>query len=91
MTVEPQAMADSRAHLRIENPSLHGNKAKVWLNGEDITHQVERIEVAWDCRDANRATLTVLVDELVVDGKVLVYRADAPQRFSDDDGKGRDG
>lgn len=82
-------MADSRAHLRIENASLHGHRAKVFLNDQEITHQVSRVEVVWDCREINSAVITLLVDDLVVDGKTLIYRADDPRRVSsnnDNDG-----
>jgi hypothetical protein len=77
--------AHSRAHLRIENSDLVGRNGTVTLNGQDISHQVQRVEVYWDADDVNRAIITLLVEELVVDGETLIYR---PEQCPNEDTDG---
>jgi hypothetical protein len=56
--------------LRIECHHLMGNRARVWIDDEEKTGSISRVELAWDASDFNRATVTYLVRELEVESIV---------------------
>lgn len=58
--------------LRLTTTGLHGKTCRVWLNDEEVSGRVQRVVLTADCQDANRAVLTLLVDEVEIDGQALI-------------------
>jgi hypothetical protein len=59
------------ARLKIHCPELVGYGASIELEGVDISHCVQGIELSLACDDATRATIKILVRELDVTAETL--------------------
>lgn len=78
------------SHIRIElpGPTARHPETKIWLNGEEITAALERIQVDASSRELTTVTLHLAIPTAVINGQV-----DAPPTVSNvqigvtDDGK----
>lgn len=61
------------AHLKIDCDGLGGCRAKIYLNGMEVSQFCEGIELSIRTDDVVRATITLLVDRLDVSTESLAY------------------
>lgn len=55
--------------LKLVGDGLHGKGTRVWIDGEE-RKDVVSVVVTFDCRDANRAVVEYVVDDLEVEAEV---------------------
>lgn len=71
------------ASLRIHCPSLLGHDAKVELDGRDIGHFLQGIEISFGVDDIVKATLKILVSDLDITTETFaVLKAYLEQKVS---------
>lgn len=76
--------------LRIEQESLSPRSTRIWLDGNEISNGLSKVSLSLSIDDLTTATLTILVNELVVDGRFIadlnaLVRDDAQVIAEDED------
>lgn len=61
-------LTGSPIHLKLTSGGIHGKTGRVWLNGEEITGRVRRVEVDWACDNVNMAVIHLYADSIQIDG-----------------------
>ena len=59
-------------HIKLTSGGVHGKTGRLWLNGEEITGRVRRVEIDWAADNVNLVVLHLYADSLDIDGKTYV-------------------
>ncbi len=64
-------MSKVGGHLTIESHGLHGHGARIWLDGQEISHCLTEVTVRIGRDAVTHAELSILVDRIEVDAQTL--------------------
>ncbi len=59
--------------LKFEQPTLWPQSTRVWLEGAEISHGLQKLTLEWDAGEPTHATLVIGLTSVDMDAQTLVH------------------
>ena len=59
--------------LKVEQPTLSPHSTRVWLEGVEISHGLQKLTLEWDAGEPTHATLVIGLTSVDMDAQTLAH------------------